>query len=573
MVMQSLMRKARHVLDDPVLRRWLMRRLVGLEKAPPAFVSGQPTYLGAAVSASAGAPTAENFPPARFPEGNFVPPRSPTRISLPDQSIDLTPDDPDVLFTRSYDDLETLLAAHRFAWVPVAGDTIDGDWVAALWDCWTARFGIETSGWPWHAYTAAERAINIIDFSRRFGLPGDPVETRALLLRHADIIRGNLEYFGDHYTSNHLSNNGRGLLRIGTAFGHRDHADTGAKIMVAEAGRIFGRSGVLREGSTHYHLLVTRNYIDAWLDAQAAGLEQSGMLRDIAERALAVVPGLCLPGGMPLIGDISPDASPEYLGGLTGSGDKKSWPANLSEGARRGVLDLVDQNVPVSPDKLAEDGWHRFGGHSWQVLAFVAPGGWPPMPGHGHQDLGSFELHDGDIPVIVDPGRGSYAESAYETAAFHNGIMLDGTSASPINRPYYSASFRHRMIPRRPEMTRTRDGQFLSYTGIGGKAGTYTVDREWRFIDNAVEIYDRFRGSGQRKIRRQFIVPGTVNILDNRAIITIGENTYQILGTVSPNCVHVTIWEAYGCGRDATAITFDQTVMLPFEGKIEIKHA
>ena len=40
--------------------------------------------------------------------------------------------------------------------------------------------------------------------------------------------------------------------------------------MIAEAGRIFGRSGLLNEGSSHYHLLVTRNYIDAWLSAKSA---------------------------------------------------------------------------------------------------------------------------------------------------------------------------------------------------------------------------------------------------------------------------------------------------------------
>ena len=52
-------------------------------------------------------------------------------------------------FTQSYDDLETLLAAHRFAWVTVAGDATDPDWVAVLWNAWLDRFvgrGWKTSG-------------------------------------------------------------------------------------------------------------------------------------------------------------------------------------------------------------------------------------------------------------------------------------------------------------------------------------------------------------------------------------------------------------------------------------------
>jgi len=289
MVMQALLRKAGHILEDPVLRRWLLRRIAGLEKSPVAFDAGRPPYLSA-VRENRSAEAGQSFM-LDFPTGQFSLPSASIQIDLPGKSVDLDPEKPEVLFTRSYDDLETLLAAHRFAWVPIAGDAINPDWVALLWGVWCDRFGHETSGWPWHAYTAAERAINLIDFSRRFGLPGDPNETSRVLLLHAEIIRDNLEYFGEHYTSNHLSNNGRGLLRIGTALGRMDHAETGAQIMVAEAGRIFGRSGVLREGSTHYHLLVTRNYIDAWIDAAAAGLDHAGVLRDIAERALSVIPG------------------------------------------------------------------------------------------------------------------------------------------------------------------------------------------------------------------------------------------------------------------------------------------
>lgn len=571
MVTQALMRKARHVLGDPVLRRWLLRRIAGLEKAPAKFAAGHPPYLGAAVSADADASTEAHLFPEEFPEGKFEPPQGPVRIALPGQTIDLTPEDPGVLFTRSYDDLETLLAAHRFAWVPVAGNTIDGDWVAALWNCWTARFGSETSGWPWHAYTAAERAINIIDFSRRFGLPGDPVGTRALLLRHADIIRGNLEYFGDHYTSNHLSNNGRGLLRIGTAFGHREHAGTGAKIMVAEAGRIFGRSGVLREGSTHYHLLLTRNYIDAWLDAKSAGLEQAAMLIDIAERALAAIPGLCLPGGMPLVGDISPDVPPAYLANLTGrGGDENIWPANLPRDKQEEARALVGRAMPVSPDRLAGDGWHRFGGHNWQALAFVSPDGWPPMPGHGHQDLGSFELHDGETPVIIDPGRGSYADIAYADADMHNYLTIDDVGPTAVSRPYYSEVFRRRVTGAPPSMSRKRDGRMLCHGGFSRLPKLGAAEREWRFLEDRIEIIDRITGRGHHRIRRRLFTEADVRASDAGAILAFQNGTYRVSSTVLPTVSETACWTGYGRDRPGHLIMFDQRVSLPFEAKTVI---
>ena len=249
----------------------------------------------------------------------FSPVDGTVKIDLPGLTIDVSSDNPGALFDRDYPDLETLLAAHRFAWVPLAGPGVDIGWINTIWEAWIGRYNTDRNGWPWHAYTAAERAINIIDFADRFGLPGNREDTVQSLAGHAESIRNNLEYFGEHYTSNHLSNNGRGLLRIGVALGIEEYAEDGAKIMIAEAGRIFGRSGLLNEGSSHYHLLVTRNYIDAWLAADKAGIEHAPVLKDIAERAVAAVSGLCLPGGMPLIGDISPDAPPAYFAFLTGA--------------------------------------------------------------------------------------------------------------------------------------------------------------------------------------------------------------------------------------------------------------
>jgi hypothetical protein len=563
-MIDAAIRKTAQVLGDPVLRHWLLRRIAGLEKSPAGFIVGRPPYLGDEIEPQSPAAT-------DIPVGSFLAPTENIRISLPGQSVELSADDPSALFAKPYDDIETLLGAHRFAWVPVAGEDLDPDWVASLWQCWVGGFGDGDSGWPWHAYTAAERAINIIDFSRRFGLPGPRDATVALLARHAEIIRGGLEYFGEHYTSNHLSNNGRGLLRIGTALGLKNYADTGAKIMVAEGGRIFGRSGVLREGSTHYHLLVTRNYIDAWLDARAGGLDQTDMLREIAARAIAAIPGLCLSGGLPLIGDISPDVKPGYLGKLHDADNPGAWPANLPASRQRDALSLLSEVSSVSPDRLAEDGWHRFGGHDWQALSFVSPDGWPPMPGHGHQDLGSFELHDGDIPIIVDPGRGSYADPQYEVAPVHNGVTIDGRSPTPVNRPYYATAFRDRIFASPPEMQRTRDGRVLRDAGFGYLKAVTSVEREWRFSKAGVEISDRISGRGRHGICRRFCTPLAVTREADAVIMSAGSRSYRLLPGAEFRLEDITCWSAYGEGRPATQIISEWHGSLPFEAVVTIE--
>ena len=42
---QTFFRKARQVADDPVLRKWLLRRLLGGVSSPPAFTAHRPPYL------------------------------------------------------------------------------------------------------------------------------------------------------------------------------------------------------------------------------------------------------------------------------------------------------------------------------------------------------------------------------------------------------------------------------------------------------------------------------------------------------------------------------------------------
>jgi len=564
-MIDDALRKARQVIADRVLRQWLLRMAVGLEESPSGFVAGHPPYL-------TGEPEQNSSPIVTdIREAHFSAPAGNIRIQLPGLSVELSPDDPSALFGNSYADLETLLGAHRFAWVPMAGGNLNPDWVAFLWTCWAEGFGDNNSGWPWHAYTAAERAINIIDFARQFGLPGEKDATLALLAKHAGVIRGGLEYFGDHYTSNHLSNNGRGLLRIGTALGLEDHARTGATIMVAEAGRIFGRSGVLREGSTHYHLLLTRNYIDAWLDARAGGLDQADTLREIAERAIAAIPGLCLPGGVPLIGDISPDVSPSFLGYLTRDRRPEIWPENLPADRRRAFDAMIKSVLPVSPDRLADDGWHRFGGYSWQALAYVPPDGLPPIPGHGHQDMGSFELHEGETPVIIDPGRGSYADSLYEAAAVHNGVMIDGRGPVPVNRPYYDAAFRARVVGAPPEMRRTRDGRILCNAGFGYSKSVKSVEREWYFNEKGAEITDRLIGRGRRNIRRQFCIPHPVVIDGDTVIINAGTKSYRLSFGAGFSSKEIVCWRAYGQGIPGNLIVSESRVPLPCELRATIE--
>ncbi len=473
---------------------------------------------------------------------------------------------------RSFADIETELALHRFAWLPL--QKVDPSWVDALWRAWKRRFASSRNGWAWHPYTAAERAINILDFAVRHGLPDDAAETAQLLADHGRHILENLEYFGDGYTSNHLANDGRGVHAIGLALGIDDYADAGAHILVEEAKRIFLPSGVLREGSSHYHFLLLRNYLSAWLMARAHGRAETAALEAIVTRALAVVPRLTLPDGLPLIGDVSPDCPPDFLACLSPRADAgQGWGGLLTADDRDAMAHLRDGTPPIDLDALGADGWHRLDADPWSFLCYVAPEGWPPMPGHGHQDMGGFELHFEDEAVFRDLGRRSYGPPGdVDTAAMtHNGFTIDGKDPYPRNRPHYDAAFRRAVGGPPPKVLRRDDGIAIAHTGFQRLRDVGTARRAWRFDGRRVRIEDAVEGGGERTLARRLHTTLPAEQTAEGAVLRGHRADYKVAADAHIEIKPATLWAAYGRGIPATAIEMTATATLPWRGTIEIE--
>lgn len=483
----------------------------------------------------------------------------------------LTPGDATTFFQRQYDDLETLLAVHRFAWLPVMGEAADPSWVVALWRAWRDRFTTPDDGWAWHPYTAAERAINLMDFAARHGLP-DPDRDIDLLACHGTEILARLEYFGDHYTSNHLSNDGRGVYRIGLALGIEALADVGARILLAEADRIFQPSGMLREGSSHYHLLITRNYLDCWLAARRHERPEADAFETICRHALAAARLFDLPGGLPLIGDISPDCPPAFLTCLLPGGDPGSgWTGGLGRDDRDAVMALRDSCGSANSAALDSGGWRRLDHGDWSCLWHVAPDGWPLMPGHGHQDTGSFEVHFGTVALFRDPGRGSYRDAADVSAMAQNGISIDGNDPYPANRPYYDDAFRHTVAGAPPVAERSDDGLRLTFQGFTRLAGVGAVTRQWRFSDRLMVLTDRVDGRGTHEVTRRLHTVLPVEQADNEVLIDGGSRRFRIRTDGAVTLQAATCWTTYGDGVPATAIEIAGRESLPYDGNIEVE--
>lgn len=560
-------RKLRQVAADPILRRYLTGRLLGRWPAVPAQAMARPPYLG-------------RFPDNTAPGlGHFTAlsdfgPTQCGTIPLPTGAVVASAD----LFDQSYDDGEILSALHRFAWVPLMGRDIDVAAVNALWRRWSESFTLPDEGPAWEAYTAAERAINLLDLGRRLGLPGPVDQTIALLAAHAPAIAERLEYFGERGTHNHLANNGRGLYRLGCDLALPQWADVGAAILRREAERLFLSSGVLREGSSHYHLLYTRNIADCWLAARRAGRPEAEEWRALLSSLFAVLPQLALPGALPLVGDISPDSPPSFLAGLLPGGDAdQGWTGLLAADERAVLVDLRNGCVPVLGTRLVADGWLRHDHGRWSGLWYAAPSGWCFSPGHGHQDMGSCQLHFAGEEIFIDPGRGAYGEEGeaalYRSASAHGLLQVDDADPYPTNKPYYTDAFRHVVAGLAPELTSEADCVRLAFDGFARLTGVGRVERRWCFHETGCAIDDSVAGSGAHDVVRRLISAHPARLEGDRVHIQTPTREFVVQADGGLTVRLGKRWVAYGEAAPAWIIETHCSAPLPWRGRLTVEIA
>lgn len=563
-MLSAILRKSRQFAADPVLRRWLAARVLKRTPGEPAFTPHHPPYLGSGWQGLALEQPSVTL--ARLPAGA---PNGPLRMRLAGATVTIPPGGEAEAVAASFDDIEAGLSLHRFAWVPLMEPDADPRWVNVLWQAWAQRFGTLDDGWAWHPYTAAERAINLLTFARRHGLPDGAAD---LLATHAPVIAKGLEWFGDHHTSNHCANNGRGLYLLGLGLGLPAAAEAGACILLAEGRRIFRDSGVLREASTHYHLLLTRQWASVWLAACAQDRPEAAEFERILRRALAVLPAFALPGGFPLMGDVSPDCPPSHLFGLLPHGDATcGWTGLLNADDRAALAALWDGAAP----DLAGDGWLRQDVGPWSGLWHAEPAGWSPMPGHGHQDCGAAEIHFDGEAIFVDPGRGSYESAGeadpYVAAGVHGTLTLDGLDPYPPNKPYYAPDFRAAWAGP-ADLTAEPDGVRLTHRGYA-RLGVPEVLRHWQFDQSRMVIEDAVDGRGTHRLDRRMITGLPVTLVDGAAVLTtcMGRRLRVSAPDGAPELAPLILWSAYGEGRPGTAITFSAQARLPWRGTILIE--
>jgi hypothetical protein len=289
------------------------------------------------------------------------------------------------------------------------------------------------------------------------------------LADHSAYVEANLEDLGA-VPNNHLVANWVGLMVVGVCFPELPNAAR----QVARATRGLRETmaaqvhadGVSFEGSIPYHRLALELFTLGHLAASAQGVDLGDRYVERLLRMFAVSRALCSERGyVAQLGDndsgqalVLADRPPLDHGYLAPLGAAIFAAAELkgSEGETfpdegawllgRSGLERYRRLKPgarVRAFSSREGGLHVLRGGGAVVTVSAGPQGQRGVGGHSHNDKLSFELHVDGVPVIVDPGTGTYTRdlavrNRYRSTAAHNTVQVNGAEQNPIDpqRPF-----------------------------------------------------------------------------------------------------------------------------------------
>lgn len=428
-------------------------------------------------------------------------------------------------------DREDYSALHRFGWLNKSPHFFASYELGyRLIESWIQRFHHHQDDFAYQSYNIAERLINWTLFFTRwraYDFPND--DTKQLVFssmrRQLNILTNSLEIHGE-YTNNHLVNDGRGLYIVGSFLNESQIIDLGRKCLRFGFENLISQKGFLKEHSTHYHLLLTKNYLEVFLIAREFGDDFSTEVEPFVKKMLEVCLELCVQSSngvsMPFVGDISPDASPDWLASvLAVLGNEHYRKSDSAQIVWSDIWDLSNFSLFDSDNFStmtngglcdAEAGFFLLKREPFRLCVHNPNSMHKSHFSHFHFDDLSFSLIIDGVPIIQDPGRPNYIKSELlglyaRLPHAHNTVFLAGHSIASHNsklfpKRFYSPSVHIENYEQGPfcEVTVNHEGfrrvksktQFQRQFKLSNL--NFTLSDRWQLIDDD-EVMTRFHFS------------------------------------------------------------------------------
>lgn len=211
--------------------------------------------------------------------------------------------------------------------------------------------------------------------------------------------------------------------------------------MLAEG---FRPDGVHRENSTHYHLVALRSFVGARENARRFAVDLPAGFDTLLERACEFALHCHRPDGVICaLSDADSEPYPEVLRLAARLFDRSdfTYAATAGKAGRPPATRMA--SFPDGGYFFQRSGWGGDGRGYADERFLVFDCGPLGDGGHGHYDLLNVEIYAYGRPLLVDPGRYTYAEDPedgenlrhwFKGTAGHNTVCVDGLDQTPYRR-------------------------------------------------------------------------------------------------------------------------------------------
>jgi len=476
----------------------------------------------------------------------------PVNVNLATQGIELTgfPD-----WKRVFNDEEDIYSLHRWGWLleyAVKNPSQEvKDWGTLCMQNWFMAMGDNARHPGWESYSISERITNcILFFLYLKDYDNDDVRVKSIekgVIGQAETLRSKLEFRGK-LTNNHVLNNARALYLLGRLSAREDLADIGRLIFIHETPHMFTKHGFLNEGSSNYHLLLLRTYLEVlWMAEFSNDSLFHDSLKPVISKMVEAAWFMNVYdniGGwkIPLIGDVTPDFRPEWLKaihlsrlavrinthyrdeldtmtGWNALAEKlNSYVMAAGKSAKTPYIKKAAHNTVNVRQFQNYHEWYRIDFADWTLISYVYPDGAEPLTSHGHNSVLSFVLYWKGVELIIDPGRFNYKKSDIgiygRRAVSHNTFLVNGFEPYPLSREIYPQWYKR---GRSEVEYEDRERMFMfkiTHTGFTRLTASFIASREFLIKKNEIIINDFIEGIGSNRVKTYFHFSPLVNIKD-----------------------------------------------------------
>jgi uncharacterized heparinase superfamily protein len=461
---------------------------------------------------------------------------------------------------------------------------------------WFSVMGVLPSGDAGESYTTAERLSNISLFSREVSgswheIPEDiqdALNIKIKFLAHRlEILPG--------LTGNHIINNARALLLSGHACKNPNAIILSRALLRLYLPIVIDTDGFLREGSSHYQLLICRWLLEMrFISEEVNDHETIEILKGYIQRVVKASNFFLIGQGenkkIPLFGDISPDCDPQWLLYMSES-SLNPFSSNLIKGKLEknnigwgGLFSDFINNTNFKWNDLENNinlwnyyktsGWYRLDFKGWTAIWHAESPSGSAIASHAHHDLCSFVLYKDGQEIIIDPGRYNYENKdigTYGTTAnAHTTILLNGYPPALSKRDYrIPKTYRKAEVTVSHVTNEDSHAVTISHNGFRRLSSDIQIhSREFIFNKDSVKIIDNIKGKGNLNLEMYFQISKTSNykvILDK----DFKSYTQKFEGNLNP----ISGWKFLSFGEKEEAVTMkvSKNISLPFKCCSEIE--